>query len=1015
MVAVLPNGTWLRNLGLVAVGLSLAAGTVMAQLQAILAGMHPPGGPSASLGGLWGLVPSAGGAREVVDAWNAHAPGPGFHSPEFIVWSFVVVDSVLFVLAYALILFAALSWLRTTLSAKIGPPPPPADKEKVRRHALLGAYLRLVRWAVRLVPFLILADLLENALTLAVYYTAGAGDSYRWLVFPAFWAASTSKWLLAVLIVVPAIVAALSIPEVSKQTAGQIWRALLVARPQLLLLVVFAATMFVSDQSADAFRRWRDEPWHGLSTVAMTILFVFVLLLTTWRLFHLFCQERDKAPNNWVLAATGAAVAVGGILALHFWSLGKGLFVLGGILLAIAALSGLTRNTVTPARREREVGGASGWLPPLIAALPLVLLGMAVLHAAVPEFAYSLHDWRWFALLGVVGLALQVAGWAFAVVGRLFLREHLQPEKTAPGWQNVFLLSVLIAIAYVGWRVVSNPWRSTDILGTHGVFVAGMVGAAFLVFVVATLAEGYWPPRAFILLRLNRTPVFVLLLVWVVGASAVDLRGSYYDARLSDASARAQTVDRPALGARAAFTEWEGDLSAGTGPAPMLFVAAAGGGIRAAYWTAAVLTCVLEGTGKAVECGRGVPERGTPFAMSGISGGSLGLAAYTTHLRADQSGEWFDERLDDDYAAPLVGWAVFVDAPLSVIRRDGGSDRAEILERAWERSWIDRPGDRSVGELLFGRAADTDESELARGIFDLWAGSAHFPLLLLNGTKVQDGCRFNASVLALSVDGKDAGEDATTERLVEDCLALRLFEKDQPFYVPPRTSDPEGVKRDDWMLASTDDLSDFLCMDRDVRLSTAVLLSARFPWVTPSGRIEKCDRERAINLVDGGYFDTSGASPLVELWSELQQHVEGHNAAAGNRCIVPLYVQIDTGYADPARRAGNRPWESNVPLRAVRSARDAREANARQAAALAFSGPIPGRKGDDATAGFDRFAHIYPRAHPGSKAPLGWALSKTAREDLKRQLYANAKEIEKVRGWLSGDLACPPAQAAAPR
>ncbi|MGH2922246.1 MAG: patatin-like phospholipase family protein [Gaiellaceae bacterium] len=905
-MVTLPNGRWLwRNRLLLAVGLGFAAGTVMSQLQAILAGMHPPGGPAAGLSGLWGLWPSAGAARDLVDAWQAQADGPGFHSPEFVVWSFVFVDSLFFVVAYAIVLFAALSWLRGALSAAIALPPD-ENQEDARRRALLEAYLRLVRGARRLVPALIAADLFENALTLAVYYTAGTGSWYRWLVFPAFWTASTLKWLLAVLIVVPLIVGTLSLPVVKKERAAQVWRALLVARLQLLLLVVFGAAMFVSDQSADAFRRWRDEPWHGISAAVLTALFAFVLLVTTWRLFHLFCQDRDREPRNGRLAAA-AAVAAGAGLGLRFWELGEGLFVLAGILFAIALLSALTSPSVTPARREREIGGAARSLPPLIAAVPLVLLGMAVLGAAVPEFAYSMRDWQWFAVLGLAGLLLQAAGWTLAVLGRGLLREHLEPNKDAPGWQNWFVFTALFMVLYVGWRVAWNPWRTTDVLGTHGVFVAAMIAAAFLAFFLAIVAEGYWPPRAFIVLRLNRTPVFVLLLAWVLGAAAVDQRGAYYDARLSDATARAQGVDRSKLGARAAFAEWERGLAPGADPAQMVFVAAAGGGIRAAYWVAAALTCVLEGDGKAVECGRGGRARGTPFAMSGISGGSLGLAAYIAHLRADERGDWFDERLDDDYAAPLVGWAVFVDAPLSVIRRDGGTDRAEVLERAWERSWIDRADDRSVGELLFGQAAGTDDSELAKRIFDLWAGGEHFPLLLLNGTKVQDGCRFNASVLALSVDGKDAGKDATTERLVEDCLALRLFEQDQPFYVPPQTSDPDGVRRDEWMLASTDDLSDFLCADQDVRLSTAVLLSARFPWIAPSGRIEKCGRDHAINLVDGGYFDTSGASPLVELSSELEQQVEEHNATPGNRCIVPVYIQIDTGYADPARAAGRRP------------------------------------------------------------------------------------------------------------
>lgn len=991
------------RVGMFAVGLGVAAGTIMAQLQAILSGMHPPGGPAGNAGDLWGFVPSAGHARDIVDAWDAHADGPGYHSPEFVLWAFVLVDSVAFVLAYAIILFAVLSWLRATLATTYAGAAP----------ALLDTYRRLAEWAWRLIPALIVADLLENGLMLAVYYGAGASDWFRWLVYPAFWLAATAKWVLAVLIVVPTLVGVLSLPQVSTDAAGRAWRAVLVARPQLLLLGLFAAAMFVSDQSPDALRLWRNEPSHALSSLVLTALLAFVLLVTTWRLLYTYVQFREPAPSNLGLAVTAAVVGAAALLGELVWDLGKGLFVLAGILAAVAFFSALTPQSVMPPPRDWSIGTALRWLPPVIAAGPLVLLGTAVLFAAVPEFAYSLRDWEWFAALGALGVVVQAAGWALAVRGRELLPEDVEPEKRdAPHWQNRLLLVAFVVVAYVTWRIIANPWRTSEVLGTHGVFVAAMVAVALTVFYLATLAEASWPSRAFVVLRVHRTPVFVLLLIWVVGAAAVDNSGIYYDARLPDASERAAGIDRSTLTARAAFAEWERELGPGNEPAPMLFVAAAGGGIRAAYWTSVALTCVLEGQGQAIECGEGEGARGMAFALSGISGGSLGLAAYTAHVRADGRPDWFDERLDDDYSAPLVGWGLFVDTPLSLVRRDGGTDRAEVLERAWERSWIE-PDDDSLGRTLFGGAADSDESVLADRLFDRYAAGEHFPLLILNGTKVQDGCRFNASVLALSVDGRDAGEDATTERLIEDCLALRLFESDQPFYVPPRPTDPQDVKRDDWALAATDDLSDYLCAGenaKDLRLSTAVLLSARFPWVASSGRIEKCGRGRAINIVDGGYFDTSGASPLVELWSELEQQVEEHNAIPGNRCIVPLFIQIDTGYADPVRGRGRAPLEWGVPVRAVRSARDAREANARQAAALAFSGPIPGRKGDDANL-VDRFAHIYPRAHPGSKAPLGWTLSSTAREDLKRQLYRNAAEIKKVRGWLSGDLRCPPALA----
>ena len=58
----------------------------------------------------------------------------------------------------------------------------------------------------------------------------------------------------------------------------------------------------------------------------------------------------------------------------------------------------------------------------------------------------------------------------------------------------------------------------------------------------------------------------------------------------------------------------------------------------------------------------------------------------------------------------------------------------------------------------------------------------------------------------------------------------------------------------------------------------------------------------------------------------------------------------------------------------------------------------------------DRYAHIYPRAHPGSSAPLGWVLSAATRDDLRNELLSkeNRSEIKKVRDWLKPDsIPCP--------
>ena len=50
--------------------------------------------------------------------------------------------------------------------------------------------------------------------------------------------------------------------------------------------------------------------------------------------------------------------------------------------------------------------------------------------------------------------------------------------------------------------------------------------------------------------------------------------------------------------------------------------------------------------------------------------------------------------------------------------------------------------------------------------------------------------------------------------------------------------------------------------DKDISISTAAIMGARFPYVSPAGRIDQEFREGSAKphyFVDGGYFDNSGA------------------------------------------------------------------------------------------------------------------------------------------------------------
>lgn len=303
---------------------------------------------------------------------------------------------------------------------------------------------------------------------------------------------------------------------------------------------------------------------------------------------------------------------------------------------------------------------------------------------------------------------------------------------------------------------------------------------------------------------------------------------------------------------------------------PLVLVAAAGGGLRAAYWTGAALGMLQD---------RDSSFARHVFAISGVSGGSIGASVFmamihdrvinksaphcATSLAKAQGrdadsvasvGQSITQQLPpsvatcvrrvmaDDFLSPvlaklaapdLLQW--FLPIPFKVF------DRSIALEQSWEESYATTMDGRSTMELGFRQLQP--DSIAAKGV----------PSLLLNSTQVQTGRRYIAA----------------------------------PFDTSP--SDTPTIFFD----APTV----YAALGSDVRLSTAAHNSARFTYVSPPGRIEREDGKSYGGLVDGGYFENSGLATLNELRRAIVLMLAGSDprfaSVAPRVKIVVLYLCND--------------------------------------------------------------------------------------------------------------------------
>ena len=312
------------------------------------------------------------------------------------------------------------------------------------------------------------------------------------------------------------------------------------------------------------------------------------------------------------------------------------------------------------------------------------------------------------------------------------------------------------------------------------------------------------------------------------------------------------------------------------------------------------------------------------FAISGVSGGSLGAAVFAA-LVANQrvgSGPKPPDRcpadpgvditttrgraervLHYDLLSPTVAVMLFSDLFQQFVPYGFLNDRAIALERSVQAAW-----NFCEEGAWFGHPFRS-----------LWANSPPYavPLLFLNSTVVETGQRLIAAPVAI---------------------------KERPSAKPSTATVHSAPKY----------------------RSAAVHDSARFTYVSPAGTVRsQHDAGTAwLSLVDGGYFENSGAVTAAEV-------VRNVRAAAEDLQVVPVVIHIsnDPETSAPSDLRDQRKWlnQAVAPVKALLNTRPARGFQAREDLSKQVA------------------AHLYFRLcrFPGETRaeerrqplPLGWALS----------------------------------------
>ena len=408
---------------------------------------------------------------------------------------------------------------------------------------------------------------------------------------------------------------------------------------------------------------------------------------------------------------------------------------------------------------------------------PAALLELTPTKLAAMLSAIRANDLRAISMmitLGAISLYAGMIVWIVRTGGR-FLEAR-----------TLHLLSVVVVTALaVHVTVFMAPVESAALLGPFSIIML------FQAVIITVLA-------AFLYRHALLPLVGFALAIW----SGNLVYGYSHTRELPPESTPASTTRSYAQDFACRFSE-----TGSTAPIPIFIVTAEGGGLYAAYFSATMLARLVEWQPRLAD---------HILAMSGVSGGGLGVTLFSKALQHDRQKHRaiILDYFKFDFLSPLVASLAFVDSRQLIGASGASRHRAFALERAFEVAWeqaVKLPSDAT--------------NEFATNFLRL--NTREIPIVI-NAVVINNGVPLLISPLQLSI---------------EEERRLNPFENYRDLVGP----------------------------DHALRASTAVGLGARFPYATPTGILPLANKTRGttISVGDGGYFDNTGMATGLMLADEF--------------------------------------------------------------------------------------------------------------------------------------------------